>query len=105
MALVLPKIITMAMSKSSSMAELLQSKEDGQSVEDFCLQHNINKGKYYYWHKRLIDNTSQNKEGFISVKIKNTPSGGSPLAALEFPTGNRLIIYDSCMLPILKTLL
>lgn len=87
------------------MAELLQRKAADQSIKDFCLQNNLSEARYYYWRRKLMGNAEENKEGFISVKVKNTFSDGIPLATLEFPTGNRLTIYDSSILPILKTLL
>lgn len=90
-----------------AMFDLLRSKPEAQSAKDFCLQNNLDEGKYYYWRKKILDNTEQRKpEGFVALKIKNTSSdNGRPLAALELPTGSRLVIYDPCIMTMLKDLL
>lgn len=96
----------MAIHKSDSIAELLNSKPEEQSVKQFCLENNLTEARYYYWRRRLsgLDN-EQKDNGFIAVKVNRSFSISNPVATLEFPTGARLAIYDPAVLPNLKALL
>ncbi len=43
-------------------------KASNMYVEQYCKEQNLNPGTYYYWRKKLADDSEINKESFIQLQ-------------------------------------
>lgn len=66
-----------------------QRKASGQTIKAFCAERGIPESRYYYWRKRLNDNSSD--AGFIEL---TGPNSSAPLYELEVGCV-RLRIYQA----------
>ncbi len=94
------------MSEAAAMMEYRQSS--GLSVQAFCEAEHINPATYYYWHKRMRANESEESPMLVPVSFKKTGqrSGtASENIELTYPNGVRLSLSGSCELNRIRELI
>lgn len=97
-------------------------KSSGLSVRDYCLNTGFTECKFYYWKKKLQENTEPNTNDFIPVQLNqhggklkfSTPVESNRLlkeqdkeaiCELIYPNGVLLRINSGMTLDILKSLI
>ncbi len=50
-------------------------KSSGLYVEQYCKEHHLNSSTYYYWRKKLSDESKKNTGSFIQLQPVSQQSG------------------------------
>lgn len=91
--------------RQDKMFSLIKScKESGMSNKDFCQQHGIGQGMFYYWQKKLQESKQELSSGFISVKVKNEFSLTNPIE-IGYPNGVKLRLAQGTDLSVVRVLI
>ena len=90
-----------------AMMRLIESKQAGISVREFCKENNLREPQYFYWRNRLNKaKQSVQAKGFKPLKVKSdSRTTVGILASLDLPGGAVLSVYDASIIPFLKPLI
>ena len=97
--------------KTEKLTLLSQWPSSGLTTVEFCKKHGLATHQFYYWLKRLRQNSKQEEKttsnNFIPVKVSNrTPSNNpGPVLELVFPNGKQLKFYSAVNFAELRTLI
>lgn len=80
-------------------------KQSGLSQKSFCEKESIKPYIFYYWYKRcrLAVQASENKSGFVKLKIEEPAIPAS--IEIHFPHGIRLFFHEPVSFDYLKALI
>lgn len=91
-----------------TMVSLISEREQsGICVKDFCKDHQLSEGTYYYWRKKLLNkskSTPKNQQGFTMLELGNE-GAGSLFCEMTTPSGGRLRFYQPVPASFLQSLL
>ncbi|WP_305816444.1 IS66 family insertion sequence element accessory protein TnpA [Photobacterium leiognathi] len=80
---------------------LQQQKDSGNTINDWCAQHQLSVQRFYYWQKKLAAPKKQNKNIIVPLPTIAPPC---PII-IETPTGYRVSFSNSSALVVLPQLL
>ncbi|MGH7238843.1 MAG: IS66 family insertion sequence element accessory protein TnpA [Candidatus Saccharimonadales bacterium] len=84
-----------------------QREQSGISVKDFCKNHQLSEGTYYYWRKKLLNKGQpkpKNQQGFTMLQL-DVENPGSLFCEMTLPHGGRLRFYQPVSASFLQSLL
>jgi hypothetical protein len=100
------------MSKQSDLREeMIKVLEDfsqsGLTRLAYCEQKSIAVAKFYYWQKKLRDQSGDTPDGFIRLTTRKNCASDSPMAAivLQYPNGISLQLPAGTPVTTIRTLL
>jgi len=82
-------------------------QQSGLSRLDFCEQKKIAVAKFYYWQKKLRDQSSDTPNGFIRLSSRKGHGSVEPMTpiVLQYPNGVSLQLPAGTSISVLRTLL
>lgn len=78
-------------------------QQSGLSIKEFCIQHQLANATFHYWLKKFRTKDQQGLPAFVPVHIQ--PSHSGEFAAITFPDGRKISLYQVVDAAFLKSLL